>query len=43
MVLDSIHVYLKTYYIHNSRGFVADYSIMFEEWITNTTKSLNKA
>ncbi|MCD0472549.1 hypothetical protein [Flavobacterium sp. JAS] len=41
MMHESIHAYLTTYYIRNPRGLVADYPVMFQEWISETNRGLN--
>ncbi|MRX37939.1 hypothetical protein GJU43_01500 [Flavobacterium sp. LC2016-23] len=41
MLYESIHAYLITCYIRNPRGLVADYPVMFQEWIADSNKGLN--
>lgn len=42
MLNESIYAYLTIYYIRNPRGLVADYLVMFQEWIADINKGLNK-
>jgi hypothetical protein len=43
MMHESIHAYLTTYYMRNAPGFMADYPVMFQAWISDTNRGLNAA